>query len=424
MSSMTTTSRVVVLAAILNATAAGQPNQSMIVVQQKPDFVLWDADKKIKPGAIGLVYNVERVDRFNLLLHAPGHGLCGWSPSSAVISLNLAEGFFTQAIVIHPSDPFAYMMRGIIRSEKGDADGALADLDEAIKRDPKYLPALVRRAAMLRARSLPDRAMADLHRATAVDGRDPSAIVERAALEFTQKDFARAWTDLDRAVELGSRDVIVPILRGQILLEKKDTKRAYEAFASALRVDPSRHDAFLGLASVYLMRGQAKNAQAILDDAVRADPNNPEAYGNRATFHLARGNFEQALFNLDEIIRLSPGSARAHNERAWLLATCRVEKFRDARQAVGSATRACDLTGWKNPRYLATLAAAYSETGDFDAAAHNQEKALSLLAETAAEKAEFRRLLDRYRARKPHHALSLLQEMGITSYQPSGRKAG
>ena len=428
MSLMSTTGRVVVLAAILSTTAAagppaGQPNWAMIVVPQKPDFVLWDAQTRIEPETVGLVYNVEQVQGLNLLLNAPGHGTRGWTPSNAVISLKVGEEYFTQAILINPKDPFASMMRGIIRAEKGDADGAMADLDEALKKDASYRPALVRRAAMLRARNQPDRAQADLDRAIGLDGRDPTAYVERAVLGFTRREFARAWADLDRAIELGSHDVIVPILRGQILLEKKDTKRAHEEFVTALKADSSRHDAYLGLASVYLMRGQAKNAQAILDDAVRSDPNNPEAYGNRATLCLARGDYEKALFNLDEVIRLSPGSARAYNERAWLLATCRVEKFRDPRKAVELATRACELTGGKNPRYLATLAAACSETGDFKGATHNQEKALALLDAKAPEKAEYRRLLDRYRMKKPHHNLGLLEEMGIRSV-PAAQTGG
>jgi tetratricopeptide (TPR) repeat protein len=425
MSSISTAGRVVALVAILSATAAGQPagqaDWSMIVVQQKPDFVLWDADRKIEPGSVGLVYKVVQVNRLNVLLTAPGHGVRGWSPLAAVISLKLAEEFFTQGLLIKPDDHFAYMMRGIVRSEKGNANGALADLDEALKRDPKYVPALVRRAAMLRARNLPDRALGDLEKAIAADGREPSAYVERAVLGFTRRDFERVWSDLDRAAELGSHDVIVPILRGQMLLEKQDTKRAHEAFASALKVDPSRHDAYLGLASVYLMRGQARIAESILDGAVQGDPNNPEAYGNRATLHLARGDDEKALFNLDEVIRLSPGSARAYNERAWLLATCRVEKFRDAPRAVESATRACELTGWKNPRYLATLAAAYSETGDFAAAVHNQKRAVELLDDRAPEAAEYHRLLNRYRMKKPHHALSLFQELGILSVPAAAR---
>ncbi len=395
-----------------------------MVLPQKPDFVLWDADRKIEPGTVGLVYKVEQMDLLRLLLTAPSHGLRGWTHSSAVISLSLAEEYFTRAIAIKPADPFAYMMRSIARSQNGDNDGALADLDEALKRDPKYVPALVRRAAFLRARNQPDRALADIEQAIAVEGREPSAYVERGVLYFTLGKFDIAWKDLERATSLGSREVIVDVLKGQILLEKKDPKKAYDAFVSALKVDPVRHDAYLGLASVHLMRGQRKEAQAVLDDAVHADPSNPEAYGNRATLSLSRGDYDRALFNLGEVIRLSPGSARAYNERAWLLATCRVEKFRDAAQAVEQATRACELSGWQRPRYLATLAAAYSETGDFDAAARSQERALALLAGNSPDRGEYKRLLDRYRSRKPHHTLTLLQELGVKPYQPAGQTPG
>ncbi len=454
MSSMMAIARFVVLGAILSSAAAaqpagvpnrlargsasrptprgtalrpsGQPDGSLVVLPQKPDFALWDAGTKIEPGCIGVLYEIERVDRLRLLLKAPAHGLRGWSLSSAVISLKLAEEFFTQSIKIQPDDPFGYLMRGIARLEKGNVDGALADMNEALERDPKYVPALVRRARLWRARQDADRALADLDRAIAIDGREPSAHVERAVFWFTRKEFTKANSDLDRATELGSREVIVHVLRGQILLENKDTKKAYESFVNALKADPTRHDAYLGLASVYLMRGQPKQAQAILDDAVRADPHNPEAYGNRATFYMARGDHEKTLFNLDEVIRLSPGSALAFNERAWLLATCPVEKFRDGRKAVESATRACELSGWKNPRYVCTLAAAYAESGDFENAAQGQERALRLFNPKSPETTKYRKLLDRYRAKKPPHAVGLLEELGIKNYQPpsAGQSSG
>ena len=266
---------------------------------------------------------------------------------------------------------------------------------------------------------MPDRAMADLDQAIQLDGSGPVAFVERGVLYFNMKDYTKSRKDLDRAVSLESPAVIVDVVRGMMDLDKKDTKRAFEAFAHALSIDPKRHDAYLGLASVYLMRGIPKKAEAILDEAVQADPNNPEAYGNRALLFLTRGIYEKALFNLNEVIRLAPTSARAHKERAWLLATCPSAKFRNGPEAVASGTKACELTEWKKPRYLSTLAAAYSETGDFANAVKCQELAISFMPAKDPERAQYAHLLARYRIKKPYRSLSLLEEMGLKTYQPA-----
>ena len=84
------------------------------------------------------------------------------------------------------------------------------------------------------------------------------------------------------------------------------------------------------------------------------------------------------------------------NGRAWFRATCPVATYRDGAQAVAAATRACELTGWKEPGLLDTLAAAYAESGDFDSAVKWQAKAIELETD-AKEKAEFGARLKLYK---------------------------
>ena len=87
--------------------------------------------------------------------------------------------------------------------------------------------------------------------------------------------------------------------------------------------------------------------------------------------------------------------------RAWLWATCPAAKYRDGKRAVASATRACELRGWKDPYGLDTLAAAYAEAGDFAKAVVYQRVANDLYqGEQARRKGEERLAL--YKEGKPY----------------------
>jgi tetratricopeptide (TPR) repeat protein len=116
---------------------------------------------------------------------------------------------------------------------------------------------------------------------------------------------------------------------------------------------------------------------------------------------LRRGRFAEALTHYDEAIRLAPGYAEAYNDRAMILASCPDANRRDGAKAVESAAQACALTGWNQPAYLDTLAAAYAEAGDFAAAVKWQSRAIELLPDEAM-KADFQSRLALYQAGKPY----------------------
>jgi hypothetical protein len=78
-------------------------------------------------------------------------------------------------------------------------------------------------------------------------------------------------------------------------------------------------------------------------------------------------------------------------------------KLRDGQRALLYAKRACDLTEWKNPYCLGTLAVAYAETGNFDEAVKWEQKCIEAgLPENELKQA--RQELDLFNQKKPYHA--------------------
>ncbi len=118
-----------------------------------------------------------------------------------------------------------------------------------------------------------------------------------------------------------------------------------------------------------------------------------------------RGEYEGARAQYAQAIRFDPAAAYAYSASAMIMAACPEAKFRDGKGAVQFATRACELTNWKNPMSLDTLAAAQAEAGDFDTAVKSQKRAIELLTDER-QKDDCRTRLALYQVKRPYRQVS------------------
>jgi tetratricopeptide (TPR) repeat protein len=144
-------------------------------------------------------------------------------------------------------------------------------------------------------------------------------------------------------------------------------------------------------------------------DRFKNDPSNLVRDGGpksllRASYNRyhAIGQYSNAVVTLQQAILFDSEDAWGYNQLAWMEATCSDSSVRNGQAAVTAATKACELTEWKNWQFIDTLAAAYAEAGDFKRAIQYQERALHTGHPTDSEQKAMRGRLSLYRESRPY----------------------
>jgi serine/threonine protein kinase/Tfp pilus assembly protein PilF len=262
---------------------------------------------------------------------------------------------YTKAIHLNPENADAYNNRGVALVRKKEYDKAIADFDNAIRINPDYDRAYRNRGDAWLAKKEYDKAIADYNKIiTTPDIKE--AIINYKELDVTVNlkisvsDAAAAHNN-----------------RGAAWYYKKEYERAIVDYSMAIQLEPE-------YAAAYHWRGAA---------------------------WYYKKEYERAIADYSESIRLEPKQPEFSNGLAWLLATCPDAKYRDGKKAVELATRACELTKWQASNVIDTLAAAYAEAGDFDAALKWQTKVNAMYG-NAENRAKGQERLKLYREKKPY----------------------
>jgi Tfp pilus assembly protein PilF len=153
-----------------------------------------------------------------------------------------------------------------------------------------------------------------------------------------------------------------------------------------LQLEPGLVDARMPLGRAYLATKRPLQAAVQFNTVLQAEPRNFEAENWLARTLLSQGKTNECIAEFRRSLALQPNQVEILNDLAWVMATSPRAELRNGADAVKMATRACELTGNKQPILLATLAAADAEVGRWDDAAATAQKAHDLAA-AAGQKA-------------------------------------
>ena len=182
-----------------------------------------------------------------------------------------------------------------------------------------------------------------------------------------------------------------------VCLQKYDD--AISQYSRAIQLDPKWFD-YLGRGVAYKAKGDQTQAIQNFDAGIAIAPTIPALYVYRGIVLSARGDASGANADFEKVSSLISDSRGGFNRYGWELATSSIAAYRDGPAAVQYATRACELSSWKNANELDTLAAAYAEAGQFKEAIQWQTSALEVGGRNI-DRDDFDARLAMYQKREP-----------------------
>lgn len=272
-----------------------------------------------------------------------------------------AEEDATECIVRNPFFNNVFYLRGIVRQNMKNYEGAIADYKQGLEyspgsRDllnnlaiayvqaeqyqqadsafavlfenyPSYASAHITRGQFNLVKGDTIAALADIDRAIELDKNVPAAYEMRALLQVKYNaDYESALADMNQAVKLDPKECNYYVNRALIKYYNDDLRGAMDDYDYALLLDPSHTMVYYNRGLLRAQVGERNRAVDDFSEVLKRDPHNYLAILNRAILYDLLGLYEEAIVDYDAVLEVYPEYVEALFSRS------------EAKRKIGDAT--------------------------------------------------------------------------------------
>ena len=198
--------------------------------------------------------------------------LCGLTLPVVIVYVSLrTEAQTSPKALADPKDPLLYHNNiGIALMEQFSFREAMAEFEQCLKVNPKFVPALV----------------------------------NSALAHFYLQEFAPAEEFLNQAVALNPSQSNALFALGMIYRNQNQMDKALQAFQKILNADPQDSTTLYQLGQIYLKKQDYANAVSTLEKVVELSPYDIAAHYNLATALIRKGDQAQGQRMMETFTRL------------------------------------------------------------------------------------------------------------------------
>jgi tetratricopeptide (TPR) repeat protein len=203
-------------------------------------------------------------------------------------------------------------------------------------------------------------------------------------------------------IEANPNDHYSYAYRGWTYHRRGLSEKGIEDYNEAIRISPGLTTWNNNRGLIYADTKQYDKAIDDYTEVLKNNPNDPLLLRSRGWVHMLNRDYAKSIADYEASINLQGNLANPHNGLAWVLANCPDPKLRDGDKALKMATKACELTMYKNPSHLETLACAHAEKGNFDEAVKWLQKAINSSDFPRKDLEEAKKRLELFKDKKPY----------------------